>query len=231
MVIDSIDAVIGENYVIGEQLKLSMVDIGDDEAAVTNIEDLTAFDIDEAIDQVLAGGGEGDDARCSKSSSSGSGAAKIIEDQILDSMEEVLPEQLRLKLIDTTEKMLEVSGVSWESGKIRKTQDSMNMNPSFNDDASNGSSFGRTLPEILDITPEFHVIGYEPPAFYSKSSGKQRSGSRKNQKQQVVISTETPIPELPPFVDQYYEWQKYAAFVNFQEIADDPQVRSIRFHR
>lgn len=215
---------------------------------LAGIDDVTAFEIDEAISQVLSGnapadgnGKEGGSTKRSVSSSSGSerGTAAIIEDRILDSIEEVLPEDLRLKLINTTEVMLDAAGVSLKSRKGTKSdrKDSISITPipvaprstlssPISTGAAPGASLGHALPEIIDITPDFHTMGYQP----LNAVGAVRKNSQHMHQHSVVISTGTPIPKLPPYVDLTYTWEVFASFVNFQEVADDPQVRKVSFN-
>ena len=245
-------------------------DLMGDEEDVLEIEDVTALDISEAINQVLSGNdlpdgdddgledlsneGGGSSAKRSVSSSSGSGgaskgkcAAEIIENRILDSMDEVLPHELKMKLINTTEVMLDAAGVSLRGGKGDKRNTSafgtvgnhdatsppgapMNYDigsPNSSAPGSTAMSAGHALPEIIDITPDFHVIGYQPLT----QAGKTRKGAQKVHEHSMILSTATPIPTLPPFVNQYYCWERFAAFVDFQEVADDPQVRNVSFNR
>ena len=236
-------------------------DILINEEELAEIEDVTALEIDEAIDQVLSGGpasanGDGDvmengenkegSSKRSVSSSSGSGetktkgAAEIIEDRILNSVEEVLPDDLRLKLINTTEVMLDAAGVNLKSKKGSKSDRKNELlgNAGFampSQSALGGSSpsapgstevVGHALPEIIDVTPDFHVMGYQPLT----ATGAKRKGPKLHQ-HSIVLSTKSPIPGLPPYVDQYYVWERFAAFVDFQEVADDPLVRNVSFNR
>lgn len=241
----------------GDEVDLETEGVG---GLLNSIEDVTALDIDEAIDQVLSGAtgeDDGDDemkaaakggsSKRSVSSSSGSGsgskakgAAEIIEDSILDSLDEVLPDDLKMKLINTTEVMLNAAGVSLSSSKGHKRSSSYGGQPPgapravIGSPASSAASAapgaegtGHALPEIIDITPDFHVMGYQPLTV----TGQQRKSSKKMHTHSMVLSTKSPIPALPPYVDQYYEWERYAAFVDFQEVADDPQVRNVSFNR
>lgn len=233
------------------------------------IEDVTEFDIDEAINQVLSGENNiEDDGMMSDndndvgssimlsdaSSKSQAEAAKIIENKILDSIEEVLPEDLKMKLITTTEKMLEVKGVNFAKNSDSLTKSSrkalLEQAASFgsinggsiipdNNSAiggsiidNNSSGVGLPLPEIVDITPEFYVVGYAPPqAPQQHPEGEKKKKEKKQKDLTVVLSTKTPIPELPPYVDPFYVWEKFVAFVSFEEVGDDPQVRNISFQR
>jgi len=226
----------------------------------SEIEDVTAFDIDEAINQVLTGtsdsnpdedngngnkdGSHGELGSAYKGSvnsygsggTEGKGKAEIIEDRILDSLEEALPEELRLKLINTTEVMLDAAGVSLKSGKGLKidhhnaeTKQSFTVPPGAPHSIGSPTSHkkvGHALPEIIDVTPGFHVNGYHP---LSSTEGKRKES--KMHSHSIVITTKSPIPGLPPFVDQYYKWEQFAAFVDFQQVANDPQVRNISFNR
>ena len=222
-----------------------------------DLKDVTDLDINEAIDQVLgcASGKEtdgafgGDDANSDLDSVAGEvsrdvarqkGAAAIIEDRIIDCMEEVISEELRLKLIRTTETMLEVAGVKFDSSKGEKLSREESASVGSGNTASLGSSeAGTPLPEIVDITPEFHVVGYHPP----KSIDATNAGaveSKTTHIPSIAISMATPLPDLPPYVDQFFAWERFAAFVDFIEIAHgegvapdvhDPQVRTISFQK
>jgi hypothetical protein len=225
------------------------------------IEDVTDFDINQAIDQVLAGGrgveeDEMKETRSSNtrsvSSSSGShngesdsssgkgtrakGKAQIMEERILDSMEEVLPKHLRDKLIGTTESMLDARGVSLKSGKGLKRAGMREERVVPLEDIAPvalvehyKARASLPLPEIIDVTPEFHVMGYQPVS----STGEV---PLKSHKHSIVISTASPIPGLPPYVDRFYSWERFAAFVDFKEDRsesqeNDPLVSNICFSR
>ncbi|KAL7464094.1 hypothetical protein ACHAXS_004430 [Conticribra weissflogii] len=192
--------------------------------------DVTDLDIDEAINQVLTEDGDGEAGDLTLEGlpevavAASRGAASIIEDRILASMEGALTEELRTKLIKTTEVLMNVAGVNLDTGKMDLVRDS--------DTASGGSSTktgsskyetGSPLTEIIDITPNFHVAGYRP-----------RSDNGELIQEHIpsmVISTASPIPDLPPYVDPYSSWVTFVAFVDFMEMSRDPTVRSISFER
>ena len=219
------------------------------------------LDINQAIDQVLAGGGgveedemkeTGSIHKRSVSSSSGShkgesdsssgkgtrakGKAEILEDRILDGMEEALTKHLRERLIGTTESMLDAKGVSLNSGKGLKKAGMREGRAVPLDDIDPvalvehyKARASLPLPEIIDVTPEFHVMGYQP---VSSSGG----APLKSHKHSIVISTASPIPGLPPYVDRFYSWERFAAFVDFKEDRsesqkNDPLVSNICFSR
>ncbi len=164
------------------------------------------------------------------------GKAEIIEERIIDSMEEVLPKHLRAKLIGTAESMLDAQGVSLKSGKGLKRAGTRegrvvaleDLDPVALVDQYKARA-SLPLPEIIDVTPEFHVMGYQPVS----STGEK---PLKPHKHSIVISTASPIPGLPPYVDRFYSWERYAAFVDFKEDRsesqeNDPLVSQICFSR
>jgi len=192
--------------------------------------DVTDLDIDEAINQVLTEDCDGDAGDLTLEGlpevtvADSRGAAAIIEDRILASMEGALSEELRTKLIKTTEVLMNVAGVNLDTGKMDQLRDS--------DTASGGSSTktgsstyetGSTLTEIIDITPDFYVAGSHPRA----ENGELVPGHVPS----MVVSTASPIPDLPPYVDPYSSWVTFVAFVDFMDMSRDPTVRSISFER
>lgn len=156
---------------------------------------------------------------------SGSGAAKDMENKILSSLEEVLPNELRAKLVNTTELMLDAAGVSLgiDNEKLPASLQKPTMTNSWHRWSATDPYAAKVkpLPEIIDMTPDFHIQGYQPI--------QQQKGRRKPSKHQnsIVISTATPLPALPPYVDQYYGWEQLAAFVDFQVSATLAQGLSV----
>lgn len=217
---------------IVDAMELAMEIEGDvmtEAGILEDVNDLTEFDIDEAIDQVLTGS-ENEatsielEGMLDGPSEEKRGAAAIIEDRILASLQDVISDELRIKLVKTTETLLNVAGVDLTSGKVEKRDTSDNASVSSGRTGSSASyEAGSPLPEIIDITPDFHVSGYHPP--------KSHDGTSKEHVPTMVLSTSSPIPDLPPYVDPYSSWVMFACFIDFVLVSRDPTVRNISFQR
>jgi len=229
-IVDAMDIALDEDLLLGGE-------------GFEDVNDVTEVDISEAIDQVLCEGGGVDneggvelEAFLEDVAKETKGAAAIIEDRILSSMEGVIPEELRIKLIKTTEVLMNVAGVNFsnEKGEMAgKDMDSASVGSGTGSAAGSATGSIRTasttyeaglpLPEIIDITPSFHIAGYQPP--------KPPGDSNTHHVHSMVISTESSVPDLPPYVDNHSTWVMFACFVDFLEMSRDVTVRSISFEK